>query len=69
LPVESRKLPSKLGKTTTPGSPFSDSQEPDSVIDLHMNNQTHTLQCFSVEEENRWISYLQVRLPHLDHHG
>lgn len=45
-----------------PDPGFSDLTEPDSVIDLHMSGQsTITLQCFSVEEENRWISHLQVR--------
>lgn len=54
------------GNTTNPGpdAGFSDLQEPDSVIDLHMSGQsTITLQCFSVEEENRWISHLQVHTP------
>lgn len=77
--VESRKLPAKIRAASgsgpsSPESPFTDSHEPDSVIDLHMGGQTHTLQCFSIEEENRWISHLQVSRsatrhgPHPLHH-
>ncbi|GAB5034543.1 pleckstrin like protein [Nannochloropsis oceanica] len=50
--------------STTPSS-FSETLEPDTVIDLLLTSsrtgllKTLTLQCFTVEEENRWISELQ----------
>ena len=49
---------------TTPSS-FPEMLEPDTVIDLLLTSsrtgllKTITLQCFTVEEENRWISELQ----------
>ena len=68
--VESRKLPLKSKAPTTPDSPspYSDSVEPDSVIDIQLSTKgggtvrVITLQCYSIEEENRWISHLQASL-------
>lgn len=51
------------------GASFSETLEPDSVIDLLIPTssggkglRTLTLQCFSVAEENRWISELQLAI-------
>ena len=68
LVIESRKLPLKTKAPNTPESSFlyTESFEPDSVIELRLpgkggSTKTITLQCFSLEEENRWRSNLQVR--------
>jgi len=59
--IESRKLPGKpKASHKLAEAAFQEAQEPDSVIDVHLPKQIVTLQCFLVEEENRWISYLQV---------
>jgi hypothetical protein len=71
--VESRKLaasakPRPPASSSEGGhvSPFGEGGEPDSVIDLQMtasktgSPRVVTLQCFSVEEENKWISHLQA---------
>lgn len=73
--VESRKLaasakPRPPASSSEGGhvSPFGEGGEPDSVIDLQMtasktgSPRVVTLQCFSVEEENKWISHLQIAI-------
>lgn len=74
--IATKSSGSKTSSSTKPcidaaESSFVDTQEPDTVIDILLTSsrtgllKTYTIQCFSVEEENRWISELQQAIGSL----
>jgi hypothetical protein len=74
--IATKSSGSKTSSSTKPcidaaESSFVDTQEPDTVIDILLTSsrtgllKTYTIQCFSVEEENRWISELQQEIGSL----